>query len=240
MHGKVKPAVIIPVLDEVSTVREVVRGVLGHGCDAIVVDDSSSDGSGRAAREAGAEVLTMPFGCGAWNATLAGLLHAVKRGGYPGFLTMDGDGQHDPDCIPALLAHGASTGADVVVGSCPQRGGPARQWAWNLFSSMTRLPVRDFTSGLRLYSPRAVRCVLTPEAALYDYQDLGVLLLLHRRGLSLAELPVDMRPRQSGRSRVFSNRRDVAAYLVKTGLGVLSHWLAAPAPVADWRDYDAG
>lgn len=240
MHGKAKPAVIIPALDEAATVREVVAGVLRHGCDVFVVDDASSDGTGRAAREAGAEVLTMPFTCGAWNATQAGLLHAMKRGGYPAFLTMDGDGQHDPDCIPALMAHGAATGADVVIGSCPQRGCPARQWAWSLFSSLTRLPVRDFTSGLRLYSRRAVRNVLTGEAALYDYQDLGVLLLLRRRSMTLAEVPVNMHPRRSGGSKVFSTRRDVAAYMVKTGLGVLSHWIASDAPDADRREYDAG
>lgn len=240
MHGNENTAVIIPALDEASTIREVVSGVLRHGCDAFVVDDAGSDGTGRMARAAGAEVLTMPFTCGAWNATQAGLLHAMKRGGYSGFLTMDGDGQHDPDCIPALLARRACTGADVVVGSCPERGGPARKWAWNLFSALTRLPVRDFTSGLRLYSERAAQGVLSGEAALYDYQDLGVLLLLRRRGMSLVELPVPMRPRRSGGSRVFSTRRDVAAYLVKTGLGVLSHWMAAPAPVTDWREYDAG
>jgi hypothetical protein len=78
------------------------------------------------------------------------------------------------------------------------------------------LRVEDLTSGLRVYGPRALPVVASAEATLIDYQDIGVLLLLRKHGCVVHEVPVTMRPRQAGRSRVFSSWLTVAGYMAQT------------------------
>ena len=229
-------AVIIPALNEASTVADVVRGARGLGCAVFVVDDCSDDGTGSGAREAGATVLRLPFPCGAWNAIQAGLAHALDSGRFDGYLTMDADGQHHPASIPLLLQARAETGAEVVIGSCLERGDALRRAVWRFFSLLTRLPVRDVTSGLRLYTQSAARAALTGEAVMCDYQDLGVLLLLRRRGFSLAETVVTMGRRRCGGSRVFHSPAAVFAYLIKTGVNIVAHWLASGASGEEEQD----
>lgn len=231
--------VIIPALNEARTIAEVVRGVRAHGCDALVVDDAGADGTAERAAGAGAEVLTLPVRAGAWCAVQAGLLRATAQGRYDLFLTMDGDGQHDPASIPALLDARRASGADVVIGSCPERGSRARRTAWGFFRLLTGLGVRDLTSGLRLYNARAAEALLCRRAALFDYQDLGVLLLLRGQGFSFFEARVDMRSRRDGCSRVFRSWWAVAAYLLKTGVLILSDRVAGTEPPhSGRRDYD--
>ncbi|MCJ2164996.1 MULTISPECIES: glycosyltransferase family 2 protein [unclassified Pseudodesulfovibrio] len=237
-YGKV--AVILPALNESVTVGSVVDGALRHGCDVYVVNDNSADNTSEKALEAGAQVLTLPFTSGAWNAIQTGILYAVKLGKYEYFLTMDADGQHDPESIPALVACIESSHANVVVGSCPLRGSRARRCVWSLFTLLTRLKIRDMTSGLRLYDKSAVTAVLTREAAMYDYQDLEVLLLLRRRKMKIAELPVVMHPRRDGSSRVYRSWWAVADYMVRTCMGIVADWVSASGRRAgDWREYDS-
>lgn len=232
-------AVIIPALDEASTISKVVEGVVSLGCDAFVIDDASSDDTSDLARRAGAEVLRLPFTAGAWCATQAGILHAMKKGKYSAFLTMDGDGQHDPAFIPKLVSALRSGEGDVVIGGYTERGSLARHVAWRFFSFMTGLSVSDLTSGLRIYNDRAAAALLSKQATLYDYQDLGVLLQLRRNGFTFSELAVKMQPRQNGCSRVFSSWWAVAVYMFKTCILILADWIArADDSAGDWRDYD--
>lgn len=232
-------AVIIPALDESSAIGRVVRGARELGYDVYVVNDASHDDTHEQALRAGAEVLSMPFSAGAWCAVQAGILHAMKKGRYAAFLTMDGDGQHDPASIPVLVERWTTSGSNVVIGGYTERGSTARQIAWGFFSAMTRLGVRDLTSGLRLYDADAAAALLSKDAAMYDYQDLGVLLLLRRRGLSFVEAPVKMYARCDGCSRVFRSWPVVGMYMMKTCVLILADWIASSqAKTVDWREYD--
>lgn len=235
-----KIAVIIPVVDEALTIESVVGGVRELGCDVFVVDDHSRDETRKRARRAGAEVLALPFRTGAWCAVQAGLLHAMKKGTYDVFVTMDGDGQHDPASIPVLAEALVDSGTNVVVGSFPQRGSLARRIVWRFFRFLTRLNVRDITSGLRIYDRAAVAAVLSRQCAVFDYQDVGVLLMLRRKHMIFQEVPVTMRPRSSGCSHIFHSWAAVAVYMARTCVLILADRMArSDAPVGDWRDYDA-
>ncbi|BCS89480.1 glycosyltransferase family 2 protein [Pseudodesulfovibrio sediminis] len=231
-------AVIIPALNEADTVGDVVKGALRYGCDVFVVDDCSDDATREQALEAGATVLSSPFVTGAWCATQAGLLYAMKKGRYDFFLTMDADGQHDPDSLPQLMERYGETEANMLIGSCPDRGSMGRRLVWRLFIFLTRLKIDDITSGLRLYDRESVKAVLSKEASLYDYQDLGVLLLLRRRGLHCEELPVSMCSRSNGCSRVFRSWSAVAMYMFKTCVSIGADWVTDSKQRDNWREYD--
>jgi hypothetical protein len=207
---------VMPARDEAPTVGTVVEGVRRTlGCQVLVVDDASSDGTAAAARAAGAAVLTLPLGLGAWGATQAGIRYA-KRNGFQGVITLDSDGQHLPESLPLLLEAQARDGANVVIGTCVSRLSRAKRVAWRYLRLLTGLPLTDFTSGLRLYDASAIDLLAGQEASLLDYQDVGVLMLLSRGGLRIAATPVTMLPRRAGHSRVFASWPVVAKYMMHT------------------------
>ena len=220
--GKRMQLIVIPARDEAPTIGTVVRQLRQSGrSDVLVVDDQSSDGTGEAARAAGAMVMRPVLAVGAWGATQTGIRLALARG-YSEVMTMDADGQHEVAEIPQLLARRHD--ADVVIGAHPERASRLRRIAWWWFRRLTGFEFRDLTSGFRYYSRAAMEVMASREATLLDYQDLGTLLLMSRAGLRIVEVPVSMSPRAAGRSRVFSSWFVVARYMAVTTLLCLSRW----------------
>jgi glycosyltransferase involved in cell wall biosynthesis len=217
-----KELIVIPARDEASTIGALIGQLQASGWrDVLVVDDQSSDGTGDAAREAGAIVMRPVLPVGAWGATQAGIRLALARG-FGAVITMDADGQHEVAEIPALLARRHD--ADIVIGAHPERASRLRHVAWWWFRRLTGFELRDLTSGFRYYSRVAMELMASREATLLDYQDLGALLLMSRAGLRIAEVPVSMSPRTVGHSRVFRSWFSVARYMAVTTLLCLSRW----------------
>ncbi|WP_421902051.1 glycosyltransferase family 2 protein [Maridesulfovibrio sp.] len=220
--------VIIPAFNEAESIGSIVRENVAFGYSTVVVDDCSTDSTFVVAREAGAEVIQLPCRSGAWAAIQAGMLYAYRKKKYDLFVTMDADGQHQPQFISLLLENYDRLGVNVIIGSCIQRGSLARRLVWHVFYLLTRLKIRDMTSGFKLYDRQAVEILLSPKAVLFDYQDLGPLLLLRRHGCKFYETSMHMPPRQNGRSRIFNSWLSVFVYLFKTFIWVLSDWLSKP------------
>jgi hypothetical protein len=213
---------VIPARDEVATVAGVVCGVhQALGCRVLVVDDASTDGTAAAARAAGADVLMLPIGLGAWGASQAGIRFAA-RNRFHGVICLDADGQHKPESLPQLFAAHQRDGVNVVIGTCIERLSLPKRIAWQYLRLLTGLRLRDFTSGLRLYDTRAMRMLAAPEASLLDFQDVGVLMLLAKQGLRIGETPTTMQPRAQGHSRVFASWAMVARYMFHTTILCIS------------------
>ncbi|MGC8720016.1 MAG: glycosyltransferase family 2 protein [Thermodesulforhabdaceae bacterium] len=213
---------IIPAHNEEATIRQVVKRVWDEvGCPVVVVDDGSTDQTAKEALRGGAIVIPHGKKLGAWTAIQTGLLFARRYRIAP-VVTLDGDGQHEIEDISKLFDTYRKTGAHVVIGSCPDRASRMRRTAWWFFRLLTGLRVKDITSGFRLYSREAIEVLTTKEALLLDYQDIGVLLLLARKGLSIVEVPVRMYQRPVGQSRVFSNWGTVVRYMIHTSICGLS------------------
>lgn len=209
---------IIPARNEEGTIGAVVRQVLAlASMDVVVVDDKSTDATIEQALAAGARVLPLSCHLGAWGAAQTGFRYAVDRG-YACGVTLDADGQHLPEAIPRILRGVQNGEADVVIGACPERVSTLRRLAWGYFRRLTGLLISDLTSGLRAYNLTAMRALLSFDAQLLEYQDVGVLLLLRRRELTIKEAPVCMTKRAVGHSRVFNTWGSVCAYLLKTSI----------------------
>lgn len=213
-----RPIALIPAYNEEATVGEIVVQVRAlWRCPVAVIDDCSTDATARAARAAGATVLPLTVQLGAWGATQTGLRYALQRG-YRTAITLDADGQHKPESIGALLEPLASGQADVSIGAFPERASRARRLAWSYFRWLTGLKLEDITSGFRAYNQAAMTTLAASEASLLDYQDVGVLLILRRKGLRTVEVPVPMQPRAMGASKVFRSWRVVGKYMLQTSL----------------------
>lgn len=138
--------IVIPALNEVSTIAAVVANAATYGVP-VVVDDGSSDGTGAAAREAGAEVVRHDVNRGYDGALNSGFARAAELGCLY-VVTMDADGQHDPTTIKAFL-DSLDAGADVVLGIRDKR----QRFAEVLFGwvAYTRWGVRDPLCGMKAY-----------------------------------------------------------------------------------------
>lgn len=223
--------IVIPARNEAATIGELVQSLRAQGfLHVLVVDDLSGDGTGEIARAAGARVLRPVLGLGAWGGMQTGIRLGLREG-FGRVVTMDADGQHEVSQLPLLL--NASAGAEVVIGAFPQRASRLRRIAWGWFRILTGLPLTDLTSGFRCYRSSAMEVLATSEATLLDYQDIGTLLLLRKAGLRIVEVPVTMRERLDGISRIFNSWVSVGRYMSVTTLLCLSRWRVSRAQAVE-------
>ena len=153
-------AAVIAAHDEADHIGVVVEGLRPFGLHRVlVVDDGSIDGTGAAAKAAGAEVLRLDPGQGGGKglAIRAGLAH-LAADDYDYCLLMDGDGQHDPGDLAGFLRHMAEhPESDFLIGSrlldCARI--PPKRWRTNALGSWTLGRIagvkwEDSQSGFRL------------------------------------------------------------------------------------------
>lgn len=172
----------------------------------MVVNDGSADGTRHKAIEAGAKVLDHPFNLGYGTALQTGYKYALSKGSEV-LVQIDGDGQHDPSCIADLHAVVQRGEADVVIGSrfFGTKGAPlgprlyqapfARRLGMKLFGAIASVlihqKVTDPTSGYQAMNQRALEWVSSDRFPC-DYPDADVIIMLHRAGFRVKEVPVRM------------------------------------------------
>jgi hypothetical protein len=205
--------IVIPVFDESATVGRIVTAARAHG-PVLVVDDGSRDDSGAIAVAAGAEVLRHARRLGKAQALLTGIA-AARRRGASFVVTLDGDGQHDPAAIPALLDAARSARRTVVVGNRLDGAGVlpgARRNAIRVatfFANWTSgLAVRDTQSGFRVY-PLALFDEVPTRRGGFVFET-EILLAAAERGWAVEEVGIEAIGRAQERSRFHPVRDGVA------------------------------
>lgn len=186
--------VLIPAYEADRTVGEVVRRALRHLPDVIVVNDGSLDGTGDAARAAGARVLDHPANLGKAQALRTGLRHAYE-GGFGYAVTLDADGQHDPDDIPAMLDAVRSHPGALVVGTRAMGGADVPsssrfgRWFTNLWVRIDGgVRVEDAQSGFRAY-PVPETLSLRLQGGRFEFE-MEVLVRGGWAGIEVVSVPV--------------------------------------------------
>lgn len=214
---------LIPAFNEEGAVGHVIDGVrqVLPQADIIVIDDSSTDNTVSIAREAGATVVCVPSNLGIGGAVQTGFKFAREHN-YDVVMRLDGDGQHDPNEIPALFSALTSGKADAVFGSrfigknsdlkipIGRRLG-IKTFAF-LVSILTRQRATDTTSGFMCLNHYAVG--ILADYLPQDYPEVEGRILLHKAGLKSLELPVIMRSRMAGMSSINSWRSIYYAFKV--------------------------
>lgn len=227
---------IVPAYNEVGAIATTVADIHASApaFDVLVVDDGSTDATSQAARNAGADVIQLPFNLGIGGAVQAGYLYAHQQG-YDIAVQVDGDGQHAADEIQKLLDHlQAHPGLNMVTGSrfmhARQNGfrsSAARRVGIRFFavllSVITRQRVTDPTSGFRMCDRKAIE--LFARDYPHDYPEVEAILMLHAHRLSREEIPVTMRARTTGASSI--RPLHSALYMVKVLLAILIGLLRA-------------
>jgi glycosyltransferase involved in cell wall biosynthesis len=198
-----KISIIIPTHNEAENIGNLVREVrlLYPAAEVVVVDDGSTDGTAKAANEAGADVYSHPYNIGNGAAIKSGI--RVASGDILVF--MDGDGQHNPVDVARLLE--PFPDYDMVVGARSAAGQASISRAfgnrvYNLLGSyVAKFPIKDLTSGFRAVKAETARSFLFLLPNTYSYPTtitLGVL----RSGGSLKYIPIAANKRRQGLSQI--------------------------------------
>jgi dolichol-phosphate mannosyltransferase len=216
--GRLAPRVlvILPTYNEAANVESVIRRVRQQGCDVLVVDDSSPDGTANVVRrlsrtDSGVELLSRPAKLGLGSAYVAGLALGLARG-YDLLVEMDADGSHSPQHLAAMIA-AAQAGNGLVIGSRYSAGGSIGGWGWprrllsagaNLFCyHVLGLPVRDSTSGYRCYTQEALRAAGLEQVLAQGYAfQVEMVHRCRRSGSTIREIAIDFQDRATGCSKM--------------------------------------
>jgi glycosyltransferase involved in cell wall biosynthesis len=190
--------VLIPAFNEAGTIADVVRGV--QPCPdvtrVVVVDDGSTDDTGAHAQAAGAELLRHAQNRGKGHAVRTGLAYALDRP-FTHVLLMDGDLQHRPADVPALIAAARTHDVDLVVGEriFDRSRMPRSRYYSNVIGSRALSgfigsEIRDSQSGFRLIRCDALRG-LRLSATGYEVET-EMLIKLARRHARMTSVPVEL------------------------------------------------
>lgn len=201
--------VIIPAFNEANNIVQVVRSVKQHAADAdvLVINDGSKDQTAFLAASAGAHVISHPFNMGYGAACQTGFKYACRKD-YDYVVQMDGDGQHEPACIPDLLNVVQRPDVDIVLGSRwlglgEYKGPIIRKFGKFFFaflaSVITKHKVTDPTTGFQALNKRVLQFYCT-EVYPVDYPDADMIIMLDRSGFRVKEAPVIMYHNHTGKS----------------------------------------
>ena len=202
---------VVPARNEEDAVARVVAELRAFDpeLDVVVIDDGSEDATAERAAAAGAAVVRLPFNLGIGGAVQTGFKYALDHG-YETVIRLDGDGQHDPEQIPNLLAPLDRDEADVIVGSrfaagageyrAPFARRAGIRWFAHLVSLLTRQKLTDTTSGFQAVNERAIRLFAADYP--HDYPEVEAAVMLVRHRLRILEVPATMRGRETGRSSI--------------------------------------
>ncbi len=108
-------AILIPAYNEAPTIRAVVEGSLAYADRVIVIDDGSEDGTADVVADLPIELIRHDDNAGKGHRLAEGIAYAVA-GGADAVLSLDADGQHDPDDIPAFLDAFRANPQAMIVG----------------------------------------------------------------------------------------------------------------------------
>jgi glycosyltransferase involved in cell wall biosynthesis len=191
-----KFCVIVPAYREGGRIGEVVRGILKHAAHVVVVDDGSPDNTAGEAEKAGATVLRHGVNRGKGIALNTGFDYARKNG-FEFVITLDADGQHDPEEIPRFVETYRRTGTPVLIGNRMDRADAmplVRRWTnrymSRLLSRRMGQRVPDTQVGYRLYRCDVIPQV--PEESGRFAAESEILLLLAEKGIAIGAVPIQV------------------------------------------------
>jgi glycosyltransferase involved in cell wall biosynthesis len=166
---------IIPAYNEEKAIGSVVKRALKY-CDVLVVDDGSGDSTYGRAKSAGAKIVKHEKNMGKGAAIKSGLKEALNHD-YDVLIVLDGDGQHNPDCIPSFISNIGDN--ELIIGSRFKNGNPENMPVWrklsnkittNLIKFVTGYNLTDSQSGFRAMSRDAAELFLDIKYDDYVYE----------------------------------------------------------------------
>jgi dolichol-phosphate mannosyltransferase len=248
-----KPVILIPTYNESISIVELLHSLATiqgrFEFDVVVLDDNSPDKTADIAQALGypwVEVIRRPGKAGLGAAYRAGFEAVLQDDKYTHVVTMDADGSHRVQDLPAMLtaANSISDGLrSIVLGTRWMPGGSVINWprsrqllsrAGTRYAQLIlRIPLRDLTGGFRIYSTSLLRSLNLKDmtATGYCFQ-IEMAMASDLSGATKIEVPITFVERINGVSKM--SKAIVVEALWQTTLWGLSRRLR---PNADKLHY---
>jgi glycosyltransferase involved in cell wall biosynthesis len=189
--------VCIPAYNEEDNIREIITKAKTHASEVIVYDDGSIDRTSEIAKEVGAVVIRNSRNKGYGKALSELFKFALKRNADI-MITLDSDGQHDPDQIPEIIDPLMKNEADIVIGSRflkkedMQHVPSYRNFGIRAITKFTQVvsynKITDAQSGFRAYNLNALDNLKLYEDGMAISTE--ILLKANEHNLRVAEVPI--------------------------------------------------
>lgn len=189
-----KVCCIIPAYQEARAIDRVVTLTQKYCDRVVVVDDGSTDGTGRIAQQNGAALLTHPSNRGKGAALRTGFKYALEHH-FEIIITLDGDLQHNPNSIPRFLKK-ISEDYDIVIGSRYHTQSEEMPFLRKLSNLITtralrvlfKIPVTDSQSGYRAFRREVIARIPVRDDGFAAETE--ILIDAQRAGFRIGEVPI--------------------------------------------------
>ena len=222
-----KKLIIIPAYNEEASIGAVLSSLdkYADSYDFIVINDASTDNTRSIVKKNNGRIIDLPVNLGIGGAVQTGYIYA-KENGYDIAIQMDGDGQHDPEYLSALVSPLEAGECDITIGSrflnsegfqssaIRRFGISFLNWLIHLF---TKITVTDATSGFRAVNKKGID--LYSRYYPQDYPEPEAIVIAARTKKSIKEIPVRMKSRMAGHSSISPLRS--LYYMIKVSLAII-------------------
>ena len=189
--------VCIPAYNEAINVANIIQKASKYASEVIVYDDGSQDNTCEIAKSSGATVVRNTANKG-YGGAITALFQRAKLRNADIMVTIDSDGQHDPDQIPAALQPILKGECDIVIGSRfinlgdKQKVPRYRKYGIKAITKVTNVAsyndITDAQSGFRAYSRRALERIDLFEEGMEVSTE--ILLRAKEKNLRIREVPI--------------------------------------------------
>lgn len=233
LRARSEVGIILPTYCEAANIENLIHDIedLNLGLRILVIDDSSPDGTANAVRELQEKfknillfVRSKKSGLG--TAITDGFKILLSLKNPPKYIvTMDADYSHNPRDVPRAIS-AAKEGKGLAIGSRYCKGGGVVKWsvfrrvtsrvANTLASVLVRARVHDYTSGLRCYSTRLVKEMVSDlHSETYEIQ-IETIRQARKRGFDVREFPMTFVNRKNGKSKLSPNEiKEFTSYILR-------------------------
>lgn len=231
--------IAIPAFNEERTIRALAQGALQQCPRVIVVDDGSTDGTAAAVQDLPVSLLRHDVNLGKAASLRTAFTFALERGARC-VIAFDGDGQHDPEDAPALLAAWTGAPERIVIGSrlhdrsqFPPARYRANRFACFWISWAAGHPIADSQSGYRVYPREVMRIALGPRVhgTRFTFES-EILIEAAQQGHPTLAVAIPGRYPADARPSHFRPVADIAKIVIMVGGRLLRRGMA---PLALWR-----
>ncbi len=219
--------IIVPAFNEESTIENVVKNIVDHGYDYIVINDGSTDNTKKILDDNSYNHIDLIFNLGIGGAVQTGYKYAYKMG-YDIAVQMDADGQHEISSVEKIVQPILDGEADLVIGSrfTEKTIGNFKTTAMrrfgikmisNVIKTLSKKRIYDTTSGFRAANHEVIE-VFAKDYPLEYPEPVSEFMLL-KSGFKVKEVSAKMHARVGGKSSIHSWKKGY--YMINVILSIL-------------------
>jgi len=191
-----KICVLIPAFNESKSIGPIIEALIKKGVPVLIVDDGSTDGTGRMAIDYGVNLIRHQKNMGKGASLKDGFDYIAGHDLYDAVIVMDADGQHSVEDIDKFLDIARKGSADIVVGNrmghaenMPRVRYYTNKFLSFMLSGICRQVIPDTQCGYRLLTRKALKDIRLDSSNFETESEM--LIVASRKGFKIMSVPIE-------------------------------------------------